>query len=260
MKLSAILLMIVSSLFFYSASALNNPVYRVYTEEIDPISYQENSIIVGIATEIVQEIFKQSGVAISIESYPWARAYNNVINDKNGFVYPLVKNNQRENEFHWIGPIIIRETAFWALKSRADITPVDDIEGLRQYSIGVTNKESIHQVLRDNSFSNLHPVTHSRINVMKLIHNRIDIMPANNYTVMKKIENTGYSKIELKKVYVYKTGGYYLGVNKSVPLPVVDTLNRSLEEIKKTNFVEHIHVKYGVDYDRELYRQFGFGI
>lgn len=244
-------------LSFVSCSLYADKSYNIYTESIEPISYRVDNDITGVATDIVKEIFDRANIPYNIKLYPWARAYINVLNDNNGLVYPLVRNREREDLFYWIGPILIKETGFWTLAERFDIKPVDNIYDLKNLRIGVTNKESIHQVLLENKFPNLFPVPHSRINAIKLIAGRIDIMPGNNYTISRKFKDKNTS---IKKIYSFETGHYYIGVNKSISKQLIDRLNTSFEDIKKSDFIETIHVKYGIEYNNPLYIDHGFGI
>lgn len=257
---------IVLGLFFLMKSILSYSheeiFYNIYTEELDPISYREHSKVSGVATDIVKEVFKRANIKSKIMVFPWARSFQNVKNDKNGFVYPLVRSSNREFSFHWIGPIMIRKTSFWALNDRKDIIPVNNLQDLKQYKVGVTNKEYLHQTLVDRGFENninIVPVSHSSINVEKLLAGRIDVMSGNNYTIKKKFLNLGYYNVSLKEIFTVSFGGYYIGANLDVPDETIERLKKSFISVRKSDFVEKMHVKYHLPYDKVLYKTNGFG-
>ena len=47
----------------------------ILTENLPPLNYLENGVLVGPSVEIVKEIQKRVGSQEPIQVYPWARAY-----------------------------------------------------------------------------------------------------------------------------------------------------------------------------------------
>ena len=71
----------------------------VVTEDLYPYNYIENGELKGQATEIVVKVLKHAGIDYSIQVYPWARAYNLALNNKNVLIYSIVKIPSREKLF-----------------------------------------------------------------------------------------------------------------------------------------------------------------
>ncbi|MCP3930582.1 MAG: transporter substrate-binding domain-containing protein, partial [Bacteroidetes bacterium] len=84
--------------------------YKVLTENLAPVHYEENGTVKGIATEIVLEIFKEAGMQPNFSVYPWKRAYHMTLNNKNTFIYTINRTENRESLFRWIGPILSKKT------------------------------------------------------------------------------------------------------------------------------------------------------
>lgn len=251
-------------LIFASCQTLQGgTIYTVNTEHLPPFSTYKGGEVGGIATEIVQRVFDQAGVDFTIKAFPWKRAYENVQEDRNSFIYALGRNETRENHFQWIGPIMIRELAFFGLSERKDIVAVDTFEQLQKYKIGVMNGESTHQILLEHGFvekKNIFPVAKIVQNAKMLFARRIDLIPENNYTIGMQVEAMGHSIDTVKKVFTIMEGGYYIGANIDVPKNVVRRLQESLEKVKKSDFVEELHRKYKLSYNQKLYKKYGFGL
>lgn len=247
------------------ASISETKKYSIYTENLKFLSYQDpgEKKIKGIATEIVDKIFKISKIKYSMKVLPWARAYKSVLKDKNGFIFTLLKNKKRKDLFQWIGPILVCSRGLWTLENNKHISPVLSLKSLTNYKIGVTRSESIHQMLLNIGFEedkNIFPVTQTSQNIKKLIRKRIDIVPGNIYTIDAKLSDAGYPHEKLKNILSIEGGLYYIGVNKSVPLPVVKKLKESLQQLKTTSFIKDIHKKYNIKYNHELYHKHFFDL
>ena len=67
---------------FAGQSAFCNEL-TVLTEDLPPLNYIDNGVLVGPSVEIVREIIKRLGTKEQIQVYPWARAYKMALEEKN---------------------------------------------------------------------------------------------------------------------------------------------------------------------------------
>lgn len=240
-----------------------NEKFTIYTENYPPMSTKEvDGKIGGIATDIVNEVFKRANIKADFKLHPWARTYKMVQINDNSFIYTLGRNAKREESFQWIGPIMIREAAFYGLKSQKDVVPVDSFEKLKNYKIGVMNEDSTHQILLKNGLENrkhIFPVTKSGQNSDKLFHKRIDVALFNNYSVGIQLAKKGYSGDDVQKIMTITSGGYYIGANLNVSKDIVSKLQKAMESIQKSDFLEKLHKEHNLDYNKKLYEKNGFG-
>ena len=76
----------------------------ILTENLPPLNYVENGVLVGPAVEIVQEIQRRIGSDENIQVYPWARAYQTALEEKNIILFCMTRTNEREDRFIWLIP------------------------------------------------------------------------------------------------------------------------------------------------------------
>lgn len=93
----------------------------IVTENYPPYQYGENSEVKGLNTEIVNSILKELNMEVRIEMYPWAPAYQMVIENKNTLIYKIFRTQVRENLFKWVGTKAPAKLCLFALKEREDI-------------------------------------------------------------------------------------------------------------------------------------------
>ena len=68
----------------------------VAAEDFAPFGYEDkNGKIVGISTEIVEHLLKDTGIKGNIDLYPWARAYEMALTQKNVLLYTVIKNKEK---------------------------------------------------------------------------------------------------------------------------------------------------------------------
>ena len=110
---------------------------HVCTENWPPYYYEINGEIKGISTAIVKAVLKEAGLNYTINVYPWARAYDMALNDKNVLIYTIARTPEREKLFKWVGEITPADSIIaYKLKKRGDII-VKTVQDLKKYKIGV---------------------------------------------------------------------------------------------------------------------------
>ncbi|BBQ54171.1 hypothetical protein WP2S18C03_32520 [Aeromonas veronii] len=77
---------------------------NVMTEDYPPFNMQgEGGKIVGLSTEVVEELFKRAGVEYKITLMPWKRAYEDTLSTPNTALYSTTRTPERETLFKWVG-------------------------------------------------------------------------------------------------------------------------------------------------------------
>ena len=92
--------------------------YPPFNMSIDGADSAKESKIIGISTEIIQELFKRAKIKYTIQLYPWKRAYWMAKNKANHGVYSTTRTPERENLFKWVGPLGENHWVFFAKKKR----------------------------------------------------------------------------------------------------------------------------------------------
>lgn len=105
------------------ASYADVPVVRVVTELSPPHQTVKDGQVAGVSTQIVEATLKRAGLESRIEMFPWARAFYIATSAPNVLIYNMARTAERENEFHWIGPVANYRLGLVRLTERTDLTP-----------------------------------------------------------------------------------------------------------------------------------------
>jgi polar amino acid transport system substrate-binding protein len=109
--------------FFVSVFVFAQSPLRVVTELSPPHQTVKNGQVDGVSTKIVEATLKQAGLESRIEVYPWARAFYIATSTPNVLIYNMARTPEREDEFHWIGPVANYRLGLVRLTERTDLTP-----------------------------------------------------------------------------------------------------------------------------------------
>jgi len=109
------------SLFHFQVLKAAQNTLNFVTENAPPLQYIKNGKVVGKTTQLINQISESSNFKTNIKILPWARAYQTALNQKNMFIYPLVRTAERESKFIWIGKMLTIKLSWVKLKSRTDV-------------------------------------------------------------------------------------------------------------------------------------------
>lgn len=105
------------------AATADQNILRVVTELSPPHQTVINGQVDGVSTKIVEATLKQAGLESRIEVYPWARAFYIATSTPNVLIYNMARTPEREDEFHWIGPVANYRLGLVRLTERTDLAP-----------------------------------------------------------------------------------------------------------------------------------------
>jgi polar amino acid transport system substrate-binding protein len=223
-----------------SAVASASPKLTITTESSPPTSMQVGERIVGSATERVREIMARTGVAYTIEMYPWKRAYAAALSHANTCVYSTTRLPEREALFKWVGPT---DEGEWVLMGRADrqfhLRTLDDARRLR---IGTYFGDARDDYLRQRGFD-VDRAQNDSINPQKLLLGRIDLWAASMRRAAQALDQRGL-KGKIVPVLVFNKVQVYLACNPSVPDALVARMNAAFEAMRRDGTLKRIDEKY----------------
>ncbi len=220
--------------------------YTVLTEQLAPVHFEENGEVKGIATEIVQAIFKEANLEPKIEVYPWKRAYSMALKEKNTFIYTINRTEKREDLFKWIGPILPKETNLYKLKSRTDIQ-IKSIDDVKNYTTAVILGHSLTAKLLSHGFiegKELITTIGKKQQVKLFLKGNADLITGNQYTIYNSLKAVGVSMSEIEPVFLITRQGYYLGANKNTDDTVINQLEQANEKIQNSDLISELIQKY----------------
>lgn len=223
--------------FFGVANAESEADLNIYFEErFHPYNYITNGEIDGINGIAIKRACEMAQVTCEFLPMPWSRAMSTVFKDPKGAVLSASRNNARERFFKWIGPLVSGDAYYFKLKSRSDIVESD----LLNYTIGVMHNDIYESVLVARGFvigDNLLQTDSKEDATRLFLLGRLDLMFASGFTLTDSLSQFGATVDQVEALAPLRTPelkGNYLATNVNVDEALVVTLNKALEEFKRT--------------------------
>ncbi|MEY8199509.1 MAG: transporter substrate-binding domain-containing protein [Colwellia sp.] len=244
-------LLTILSLFSFQAVAEK---LIIYTEEFPPFSYTESGEVIGASTEVIKAIMDKSGMDYQIKSYPWARSYAVVQQQKNAFIYSISRRESREALFQWVGEIVPSKQSVFALKSRTDIS-VESLNDLKKYKLGSSVNDARESYLFSKGFtkSDLKQIAGAdsySINYKKLKAKRIDLWPMPNAVAFHLVEQQNEDPTDVLRIVLPLTEisqkGYYFAASLKTDPALVEKLSKTLESFKTSTEYQAIISKWNL--------------
>ncbi len=219
----------------------------VYTEEYKPFQYfNEQGQLSGFGIDLVTEMFNLADIEFKgkkIELYPWARAYHYLEINAGSALFMTVRNDSRENQFKWVGPLAPRELWLYKLTSRQDIQ-LKTLKDAKSYLIGGYYQSAGLEYMQELGFK-VQVFRGQSLITKLLVKGRFDLMPSLHLTMVERLKDLGlnYNMVE-KTVLMDGRYEYYLALNKSVPDDLVNQLQAALNTLKSSGRYQEIWQKY----------------
>lgn len=216
----------------------------VLTEDFPPYNYIEDGKIIGITTEIIEEIFKRTKIDYNIELLPWTRAYKTTLKDKNTVLFSIAYTEERKDLFKWVGPVI--PTAMAVIAKKEKNIKIDSISNLASYKIGVV-KDDIGEVLLksagvpDEAFEE---VASPKQNAKKLNAGRVDMVAYEENAMKWVLKNEGFDVDDYEVIYQLQTVNMHIAFNKQTPDSIISKCQKALDEIESDWTIQKYINKY----------------
>ena len=161
-------------LFLISFKPLFSAELTILTENLPPLNYLKNGVLVGPSVEIVREIQQRVGSDEMIEVFPWARAYQLVLAEKNIVLFGMTHTKERNLLFKWVGPLATKRDILLAKKGGGiELQSLEDAKIVPR--IGTLRDDTRERLLKEKGFTNLYSVSDEQNNAKKLMLGRIDL-------------------------------------------------------------------------------------
>lgn len=222
---------------------------RVVTEEWPPYNYTENGKVTGVVTEAIRAVLDRAGIDYSIESLPWARAYELARTEPNVLIYTILKLPNRVSHFKWVhleGLSI--NMALFRPRFRDDIT-VHSLDDAKKYKIGVKRATSTHHFLLAHGFTegkNLFPVHCEKLNALKSRPRtqRVDLTTGDRLSLLKCLADAGLPPDYWVEVCPLFKKDLYMAFSPATPDATVRLVSAKLSEIRDEGGLDAVLEKY----------------
>lgn len=237
---------LVCSLFTGGAVA---DVIKLQTENFPPYNFStqgknfaKQEDVSGISVDIVKEMFQRANVPMNITlRFPWKRVYEMAATKPNYGVFSMVRTEERESAFHWIGPLAPDE---WVLFARHD-SPITiaSLEDAKRLKVGGYKGDALTDYLDEQGLT-VAAASQDKHNIRKLQSGGIDLWASNNYSAQVLAKQAGVDFAAFKPVFRVDMVDLYLGLHPSIPKGTVDRLQNVLEEMRKEGRIDAIIQSY----------------
>ena len=201
---------------------------QLKTENYPPFNMSdEQSRIVGISTEIVEQLFARAGVDYAMELLPWQRAFSMALEEPNTAVFSTTRTAERESKFKWVGPIVQNNWVFLAKESSGiSVSSMAEAKALR---VGGYQGDAVALYLQSQGFE-LDLASRDNLNALKLDRGRIDLWATGHLLGPYTAKLSGISG--LKPILTFRQTIMSIAFNINTDDAVIDKLNAELEAMK----------------------------
>jgi polar amino acid transport system substrate-binding protein len=221
------------------------------TEENPPFNYTESGKLTGIATDIVLETVRRSGLPMKIEVLHWDEAYKRAQAQRETCLFATARLENRERLFAWIGPLA---NNYWGVYGRSDFSiPVRKLDDLRTWRIGGVVSDAKVEYLRENAVTNIKTVAEDKQNPPRLLlpaddPKRIDLWITGLYAARDVARAAGVPDVKL--VYVAREIPVYLACSPQTSVATLKALADAFEQVKAEGIPARVNAAYEKKFGR----------
>jgi ABC-type amino acid transport substrate-binding protein len=217
--------------------------YKVYTENLIPFNYKENDTLKGLSVELIEELFRRVNEPLSIQVYPWARAYKSALTSKKTVLFSTARSGDREELFNWVGPLFCDTSYFYQksdnpikISSWNDAKDVDNILVVRGFPE--------MYVLKEAGFENIEETNSQQSSMNMVMQNRAELFVIGSSVAKEIAGDIGIQYEDIKKTVSVLEMNLYIALSKDIPEEVVLEWQQVLDEIKSDGTYDSIANKY----------------
>ena len=215
----------------------------VISEDNPPFNFIKDGVFTGSSTEVVREIMRRLDLSAEIQVLTWARAYQLALTQPNVILFSTARTPEREDKFHWVGPIYKVRFGFYARRGAGPF-PTCLADAKKVAAIATYKDDVREQLLKTLGFTNLDSSKSPASNLKKLLAGRVDLWLYSNLGVPSVARQIGIDPAEVELVLPFKDLNVYIAVSKGTPRAVVDKWQAALDDMKREGRFEKISKKW----------------
>lgn len=219
-----------ASVFFISVNPVFSQELTILTENLPPLNYVENGVLVGPSVDTVKEIQRRVGSDEPIQVYPWARAYKMALEQQNVVLFGTTHTEARHDKFKWIGPLATKRDILVARKgSGIRINSLEDAKKVKR--IGTLRDDTRERLLKSLGFTNLEPVSDEQLNAKKLVVGRVDLWTYKIPGLRTVCELAGVDYTKIEEVYNLREINVDIAFSKETSDSIVEEWRSAFDEM-----------------------------
>ena len=237
------LLLLAASILLLVGQPVLSADLTILTENLPPLNYVDNGVLVGPSVEIVREIQRRVGSEEEIQVYPWARAYKMALEDENVILFGMTYTKVRHDKFKWVGPLATKRDILVAKKgSGIKIKDLEDAKKVKR--IGTLRDDTRGRLLQSQGFTNLEPVSDEQFNAKKLALGRIDLWAYKIPGLRTVCDLAGVDHTAFEEVYHLREIDLMIAFSKKTSNSIVQRWKAAFDEMVADGTVKQIQKKW----------------
>lgn len=227
------------------------------TEEWAPFNYQEDGNVTGISVEILEAVFKNTGLnrsQVNVRIVPLEEGFQIAQNNTSTVLFSIVRTPERESLYKWAGPFTKASFVLYAPMSR-NIT-ISSPEDLNKYQIGAV-KSSIENNLLTSKGVNASQIVNGKNpeDLLRMLEEgQIDLWATGDLAGRHQMLQTATDPNAYEIVYNLKENDLYYIFSENVPDTLVNAFQQALENVRNQKDAQGVS-----DYEQIIYRNLGVG-
>lgn len=219
------------------------------TEDLPPFQIlKKDGNHTGAAIEIVSAVIQEAGFNANIKIYPWARAYNLGQNQKNTFIFSLIRSEEREQLFQWIGELYTIKP-FLAKLANSDKVNIETLNDAKQFKTGVIRHAIAEDYLVKKGFViNQHIYNSSSYNLLwqNLFNGRTDLVFTNNALWQPQLAQASLDENAVTLAFPIPDFStvMYLAASKNTAPDLIQKAKIALDNVKSSGQYDKIMKKW----------------
>ena len=240
------LILLVALMFVVSVQPVMSAELAILTENLPPLNYVKDDVLVGPSVEIVKEIQKRVGSREEIKVYPWARAYKMALEDENVVLFGMTHTKVREDIFKWVGPLATKRDILVAKKgSDIKINSLEDAKKVKR--IGTLRDDTRERLLKSHGFTNLESVSDEQKNAKKLVMGRIDLWAYKQPGLKTVCELAGVDYNEIEEIFHLRVIDVSIAFSKKTSDSIVQKWRNAFNDMLADGTIRKIRDKWDVE-------------
>lgn len=236
-------------LFFVATGKVNASELLFVAEQLPPIHFSNSQNQAdGFLVELAKVTAQKAGFTAKIALMPQARAFEHTTTGHNVFMLSLLRSEQREQEFQWVGAVYETRAYLIGLSQRNDIqlTTLDDA---KNFVVGTVRGYFSETWLRQKGFSDKHnlglAVQYDHLWGM-LFKQHVDLVLTNALSQELEINKAGYKAEEVTRYLALPelTRELHFAAGAKTDKRTVKKLSEALVEIKADGTYQALKAKW----------------
>lgn len=213
------------------------------TEEYPPVTFMQDGKPSGFVTDMVREIAARQNIPENIILTYWNNAYNMALLHPNVVLFSADRTPERENLFHWVGPVGLNSSVLYAKKgSGISLNSLDEAKKVK--AIATTTDWFNEQYLQSEGFTNLKSAKDPIENIRHLMNDDAQLLIFSDLTIPEIVRNAGYGMEDLEAVFTVSQTYIYIAISQGTPAATVQAWQTILAEMKKDGTFTRIYRSY----------------